>query len=92
METLVSLLLIGMFVGSVRLFWKRDYRAGYAAAAMLAAIPVLQVINNLFFSQPTGGNAALRGFVLVLVGIFDLICLAGAALLYRISRRTHDRS
>ncbi len=82
---------LGLFatLASVALyFWKKEPKFGYAAAILLIGLPLIHLLL-LFFAPPDANT--MRSFARVFSVLFDVLCMACGAIMYRLAKQREDR-
>lgn len=75
----------------VLFFWKKEPRYGYAAAILLAIVPVLQLLLFLFGPTIDPSVDKMRALAVPLQILFAGFCAVCAAVMYRVAKKLEDR-
>jgi hypothetical protein len=75
----------------VLFFWKKDPRFGYAAAILLALVPLMQLL--LFLSAPKIDASVdkIRALAVPLQILFAGFCAVCAGVMFRLAKKQEDR-
>jgi hypothetical protein len=71
-------------------FWKKDPRFGYAAAILLAIVPVMQLLLFLFAPKIDASTEPMRALAVPLQILFGGFCAVCAGVMYRVAKKVED--
>jgi hypothetical protein len=90
-DVFMNLALIVMLLSVIAFFITKRPKFGFAAAILLAAIPVVQMIGMFFAPAIKADTEPARMLALPLVFLFDAVCLVCAGVMYRVAKRREDQ-
>jgi ABC-type polysaccharide/polyol phosphate export permease len=90
-DVLMNVALIAMLVSVIGFFITKKPKFGFAAAILLAAIPVVQIIGMFFAPAINPETEKARMLALPLIYLFDGLCLICAGVMYRVAKQREDR-
>ena len=91
MSEFLSLVLVTTLVCIALFFIRKDPRFGFAAAVLLAGIPVVQLIMFAFSPPIDASVNKVRMLAVPLMVLFDLVCAACAGIMFHFAKRLQDR-
>ncbi len=71
-------------------FWKKDPRFGYAAAIMLALVPVMQVLLFFFSPKIDPDVEKMRALAVPIQILFSGFCAICAGVMYHVAKKVED--
>jgi ABC-type polysaccharide/polyol phosphate export permease len=87
----MNIALLAMLVSVIAFFVAKKPKFGFAAAILLIAIPMVQIIGMLFAPAINPDTEKARVLTLPLIFLFDAVCFVCAAVMYRAAKRREDQ-
>lgn len=86
-DFLINLAFLVAIASVIGFFVKKDPRFGYAAAILFISLAVIHLLL-LFFAPQTDNT--MKSFARVFSVLFDALCIACGAIMYRLAKRRED--
>jgi hypothetical protein len=90
-DLFMNVALIAMLASVIGFFITKKPKLGFAAAILLAAIPVVQIIGMVLGPAINPETEKARVLALPLIYLFDAVCFVCAGVMYRVAKQREDR-
>jgi hypothetical protein len=89
-DLILNVAMVGTVASVVMFFWKKDPRFGYAAAALLAVVPVMQLLLFIFSPKIDVEVDKMRALAVPLQILFSGFCAVCSGVMYRVAKKVED--